>query len=74
MRHVSDEKLKGLLDHCDQTTRDLAADLTDARAALAAIIAALNYDLRDLPERVCDQRLWQTNMTAFKIATQGITC
>jgi len=71
MKRVSDEKLNGLLDHSDQRTRDLAADLTDARETLAEVIAALDYDLRDAPERVCDQRLWQANMAAFKIATRS---
>lgn len=37
-------------------------------------LAALDYDLRDLPsdaDRVCDQRIWKANMTAWKLLAQS---
>lgn len=62
----------GSPDLCEGCLKNRKA-IADVNARLVTIDAALDYSLVDLPmpEKVCDGRLWQANMRAWK-ALRGL--
>ncbi len=47
-------------------------DAVDIREKIRAALIALDYDLRDEPEKSCDSQIWQANLKAHQILIDAL--